>query len=95
MTAEHAFEFDGRSIPFVPGQSIGGALMSAGISSWRTTRRDAAPRGLFCGIGVCFDCLVTVDGERTQRACLVSACDGAEVRSSDPNEPLDTPEAGA
>lgn len=81
-------EFDGTPVPFTPGQTIGGALAGAGIVSWRTTRRDHAPRGLFCGIGVCFDCLVTVDGVRSQRACLVEACAGQVVQSSDPDEPL-------
>lgn len=85
------FEFDGTPVPFTPGQTIGGALAGAGIVSWRTTRRDHAPRGLFCGIGVCFDCLVTVDGVRSQRACLVEACAGQVVQSSDPDEPLPLP----
>ena len=94
MSAEDdTIRFDGAPVVFVPGQTIGGALSAAGIVSWRTTRRDGAPRGLFCGIGVCFDCLVTVDGARTQRACLVAACAGQDVRSSDPDEPLPLPEA--
>lgn len=71
--------FAGREIPFEPEQSIAAALIAAGIRSWHTTRRDAAPRGLFCGIGVCFDCLVTVNGEPAQRACLVVARDGDAV----------------
>ena len=83
-----SIDFDGTPVPFTPGQTIGGALAGAGIVSWRTTRRDHAPRGLFCGIGVCFDCLVTVDGVRSQRACLVEACAGQDVRSADPDEPL-------
>ena len=86
--ADAGIEFDGTRVPFTPGQTIGGALAGAGIVSWRTTRRDHAPRGLFCGIGVCFDCLVTVDGVRSQRACLVEACAGQIVHSSDPEEPL-------
>lgn len=84
----NSLDFDGTPVPFSPGQTIGGALAGAGIVSWRTTRRDHAPRGLFCGIGVCFDCLVTVDGMRSQRACLVEACAGQDVRSADPDEPL-------
>ncbi|CAH0227250.1 (2Fe-2S)-binding protein [Microbacterium foliorum] len=81
-------QFDGTPVPFTLGQTVGAALADAGIVSWRTTRRDHAPRGLFCGIGVCFDCLVTVDGARSQRACLVEACEGQDVRSADPDEPL-------
>lgn len=83
-----SLQFDGTPVPFIPGQTVGAALADAGIVSWRTTRRDRAPRGLFCGIGVCFDCLVTVDGARSQRACLVEACEGQDVRSADPDEPL-------
>lgn len=73
------FTFDGRTIPFRPGQSVGAALIAAGIYSWRVTRVDARPRGLFCGIGVCFDCLVTIDGAPNQRACRAPAADGISV----------------
>jgi predicted molibdopterin-dependent oxidoreductase YjgC len=75
------FSFDDRPIPFQPGQSVGAALIAAGVRSWRTTRRDGRPRGIFCGIGVCFDCLVTVDGRLNQRACLVAAQHGQHVRA--------------
>jgi predicted molibdopterin-dependent oxidoreductase YjgC len=68
--------FEGQEIPFEPGQSVAAALIAAGIRSWRTTRRDAAPRGLFCGIGACYDCLITINGTSAQRACLVPARDG-------------------
>jgi len=83
-----SFSFDGDDVPFVPGQSVGAALMAHGISSWRTTRVQHRPRGLFCGIGVCFDCLVTVDSQRSQRACLVPATEGLRVDSVDPDAPL-------
>ncbi len=83
--------FDGRNVPFRPGQSVGAALAAAGISSWRTTRVGAAPRGLFCGIGVCYDCLVTVDGRRSQRACMTPAHEGQVVASDDPRRALDEP----
>jgi aerobic-type carbon monoxide dehydrogenase small subunit (CoxS/CutS family) len=68
--------FDGRDISFVPGQTVGAALTAAGLRSWRTTRVEGRPRGLFCGIGVCFDCLVVADGRPNQRACLLLAQDG-------------------
>jgi hypothetical protein len=67
------FSFDGREISFATGQTIGAALIASGVYSWRTTRRAGRPRGLFCGIGVCFDCLITVEGVPNQRACLVAA----------------------
>jgi hypothetical protein len=67
------FQFDGKPVVAAPGQTVAAALWAAGVRSWRTTRGTGAPRGLFCGIGVCFDCLVTIDGEPNQRACLVPA----------------------
>ncbi|MEV5000631.1 (2Fe-2S)-binding protein [Nocardioides sp. LML1-1-1.1] len=73
--------FDGRALPAEPGQSVGAALTAAGIRSWRTTRIEGRPRGLFCGIGVCFDCLVTVDGRPNQRACLTPVRDGMVLES--------------
>ncbi|MFZ0159635.1 MAG: (2Fe-2S)-binding protein, partial [Kineosporiaceae bacterium] len=75
------FGFDGHEIPFRPGQSIGAALWVAGERALRTTRIASAPRGLFCGIGVCFDCLVVIDGVPDQRACVTPAAAGLEVRT--------------
>lgn len=76
--------FDGRPVPVQPGQSVGAALTGAGIRSWRTTRRYGRPRGLFCGIGICYDCLVTVDELPNQRACLTPAKPGMQVSSQGP-----------
>ena len=79
MTSDNDFTFDGRTIEFRDGWTIGAALTAAGIRSWRTTRVQQRPRGLFCGIGVCFDCLVTVNGRPSLRACLVPARPGDAV----------------
>lgn len=68
--------FGGRTLDAREGQSVASALTAAGIRSWRTTRRAARPRGLFCGIGTCFDCLLTIDDRPAQRACLVPVRDG-------------------
>jgi hypothetical protein len=67
------FTFRGRPIEAEPGQSVAAALWAAGIRSWRRSRIGDRPRGLYCGIGVCFDCLVVVNGVPGQRACLVVA----------------------
>ncbi|GAC1485479.1 MAG: hypothetical protein NVS2B11_11360 [Acetobacteraceae bacterium] len=74
--------FDGRLLVAAQGQSVGAALVTQGITAWRSTRKDARPRGLFCGIGVCFDCLVTVDGMSNQRACLVEVREGMQIEGS-------------
>jgi hypothetical protein len=74
--------FHGRAVPFTPGQSIGAALTGAGITSWRVTRIGGRPRGLFCGIGVCFDCLVTIGDGPPLRACMVEARPGDVVKGA-------------
>ncbi|MFF4776146.1 (2Fe-2S)-binding protein [Microtetraspora fusca] len=79
---EFEMRVDGRPVPVVPGQTVGAALHAAGIRTWRTTRFGERRRGLFCGIGVCFDCLVTVNGEENLRACLTEARPGDEVTTS-------------
>lgn len=89
------FTFDGETVPFRPGQTVGAALMQHGIRAWRTTRLQHRPRGIFCGIGVCFDCLITIDGQRTQRACLTPAVEGAVVCSADPDEPVSLRESSS
>ncbi|AOT57388.1 MULTISPECIES: (2Fe-2S)-binding protein [Streptomyces] len=74
---------DGAPLPFVEGQTVAAALVAAGRVAWRTTRVHRRPRGVFCGIGVCFDCLVTVDGAGGQRACLVPARPGMTVTTGE------------
>ncbi|MEU6797370.1 (2Fe-2S)-binding protein [Nonomuraea wenchangensis] len=71
--------FRGAVVPAEPGQSVGAALVAAGIRDWRSTRKGGRPRGLFCGIGVCFDCLITVNGVPDRRACLTPAADGLHL----------------
>lgn len=75
------FLFDGREVAFEEGMTVGAALLAAGIVSWRTTRVHGRPRGVFCGIGICFDCLIDVNGRPGQRACLTPAEPGLECRT--------------
>ncbi len=80
------FRFDGREVEALPGETIAAALAAAGIVAVRQAR-SGAPRGPYCGMGVCFDCLVTVDGRPSQRACLTPVAEGLEVRSSPEADP--------
>ncbi|HJB09125.1 MAG TPA: (2Fe-2S)-binding protein [Candidatus Brachybacterium merdavium] len=63
--------------------------------AWRSTRRSGSARGLFCGIGVCYDCLATINGRASQRTCLVEVADGMEVSTGSttdaPGEPSARP----
>ena len=81
MTSRITLTLDGVPLTARPGQSVGAALTDADITAWRVTRRHGRPRGLFCGIGVCFDCLLFVDGVPNQRACLVPAADGMRLET--------------
>ncbi|HWA48484.1 MAG TPA: FAD-dependent oxidoreductase [Dongiaceae bacterium] len=62
-------EFEGRRLQAQPGESLAAALTGHGIMTLRTTR-NAAERGMFCGMGVCQECLVEIDGKPEQRACM-------------------------
>ena len=77
------FAFDGREMTAEAGQTIAAALLATGVRSWRTTRVEGRPRGLFCGIGICFDCLVTVNGEASRRACLTEVQPGDRVETQE------------
>lgn len=71
---------DGAPVEATPGQTVAGLLIGLGRSSWRDTRRFGRPRGVFCGIGVCFDCLVVVNGVPDVRACQRTLAAGDEIR---------------
>ena len=87
MTEEVAgsftIELDGEPIEATPGQTVAAALIGAGHRSWRRTRINGESRGVFCGIGVCFDCIATINGRPNQRACLVEARPGDVVTTQD------------
>lgn len=79
---EISFTFNGDSYEGMPGQSIAAALMASGVRELRVTRFHKEPRLIFCGIGVCFDCVVVVNGVANQRACLVEIAQGDQIVSN-------------
>jgi D-hydroxyproline dehydrogenase subunit gamma len=71
---------DGTALCVPAHRTVAAALVLEGeASGWRTTRIAAARRGMFCGIGVCYDCLATVDDRPGMRTCLVEVVDGMVV----------------
>lgn len=82
MSAEIHFYFNGAKFVGREGQSVAAALINSGQRDLRRTRFGNEPRSIFCGIGICFDCVVTVDGVANQRACLVEIVDEMKVESS-------------
>lgn len=79
--------FEGTPIAARAGESVAAALAAHGILSLRTTR-DGAERGLFCGMGVCQDCLVEIDGKPEQRACMTKVDRLLQVRRQVHGRPL-------
>ena len=75
------FTFNGNEVHCSSRQSVAAALLENDVRILRETRVRQAPRGIFCGIGTCFDCLVIVDGIPNQRACLIRVRDGLRVQS--------------
>ena len=75
--------FDGQPVQALDGETIAAALSAAGIVALRQTR-DGERRGLWCGMGACQDCLVTVDGRASQRACMTKVAEGMQVASAQP-----------
>ena len=72
---------DGVEVRAYEGESIAAALFASGHRFTRSTARTGEPRGYFCGMGVCQDCLVTVDGLPNVRACVTPVRDGVRVES--------------
>jgi NADPH-dependent 2,4-dienoyl-CoA reductase/sulfur reductase-like enzyme len=74
-----AIDFEGRVLAGRPGETLAAALSAAGERVFRHTATDA-PRGLFCGMGVCQECLVEIDGRPNQRACMTKLSRSVTVR---------------
>jgi predicted molibdopterin-dependent oxidoreductase YjgC len=70
---------DGHEVTAYLGETVAGALMATAIRTFRETFRRKRPRGLYCGMGVCYDCLVVVDGRPNTRACMTYVADGMRV----------------
>ena len=86
------FEFEGRAIECKEGMTLAAALAAAGESRLRHSA-DGTSRGIFCGMGVCFDCLVSVDGRPGQRACLTKVRDGMRIAPQPHRGPAPAPDA--
>jgi sarcosine oxidase subunit alpha len=71
---------DGRRIAARPGDTVAAALLAAGIVACREAVVGAVPRAPYCLMGVCFDCLATIDGVENRQACLVTVRDGMRVQ---------------
>ena len=78
-TARVTIVVDGRPVEASRGDSVAAALLGNGGSAFRSTEVTASPRGPYCMMGVCFDCLVTIDGRANVQACMVQVEEGMRV----------------
>ena len=76
-----AITVDGKAISARAGDTVAAALLVAGIDHCRTTPVTGARRAPYCLMGVCFDCLVTIDGVGSRQGCLVPVREGMTVET--------------
>ena len=74
------FTFEGEAVTARAGDAVAAALLAAGFQATRETPVSGTARGAFCMMGVCFDCLVEIDGEPNRQGCQVLVRDGMTVR---------------
>jgi len=76
-----SFRFDGEVVEAWEGETIAAALYARGVRALRRSRSAAEPRGIYCNMGICYECLVRIDG-REERSCMTVVRDGLNVESS-------------
>ena len=74
-----AVTIDGNAFSARAGDSVAATLIAAGLSDCRTTPVLGVARGPFCMMGVCFDCLVVIDGRPNQQGCMIAVRDGMRI----------------
>jgi len=73
--------FDGKPIPAYEGEPVAASLAAAGIKVFRYTSKDKEPRGIFCAIGQCTDCVMTVDKIPNVRTCITPVKEGMRIKT--------------
>ena len=74
-------EVDGRTVRVPEGASAAAAVLLAGLASLRDTPVTGSARAPYCMMGVCFECLVTIDGVGSRQACLARVRDGMRIET--------------
>ena len=75
--------FEDASLEVPAGVNVAAALLCAGVADVRRSPVSGEPRAPHCMIGVCFECLVEIDGVPARQACLIQVRDGMRVRRQD------------
>ncbi|MHA1567068.1 MAG: (2Fe-2S)-binding protein [Alphaproteobacteria bacterium] len=74
------FRFEGRELRAPVGMNLAAALLANGEAVFRESPVTGAPRGPFCLMGACFECLVVIDGKAGRQACMVEVAESMEIR---------------
>ena len=82
--------FDGETLSLPEGANLAAALLAAGVGTFRTTPVSGAPRGPFCMMGACFDCLVEINGV-VRQACMIEIAAGMQISRPHASEASDEP----
>ena len=78
---EITFTFDGKQMKGFAGEPIAVALKANGVMIHRYTKKEHKPRGIFCAIGRCTDCVMIVNGEPNVRTCITPLEEGMTVQT--------------
>ena len=81
------FSFDGKELSGYEGESIAVALKAAGVMVHRYTAKQHKPRGIFCAIGRCTDCVMIVNGVPNVRTCVTPLEEGMQIQTQYGVEP--------
>lgn len=72
---------DGKPMDAYEGETVAAALLAAGVYTFHLSLKNKEPRSMFCGMGACMECLVTVNGTHTLRACMTQVAEGMQVET--------------
>jgi len=77
------FSVDGQELEAFKGETVLAALIASGVKILKTNPVSQEPRGAFCGMGICFECTMTIDGVPNTRACMTEVHEGMIVETND------------
>lgn len=82
MPDDRPISINGLCFPFQEGMTVAAAVLSAGVTAFRRSV-SGQPRGPLCGMGVCYECRLKVDGVRHVKSCQVLCKAGMEITTDD------------
>jgi len=79
---------EGKAVLVAAGESVAAAVLASGLSSVRSTPVSGAPRMPYCLMGICFDCLMEIDGVSNCQACMTPVREGMQVKRQTGTRPV-------